>query len=567
MQYEKIFRKVISGRVKGVFMKIILNGNEVQINEPTKIVDLFDNSDYKFQAALVNNRLRELNYVVSSDAQIELLDTKNSAVSRIYQSTLRYVVLMAVRNLYPKARVIFNYSVSRSIFASVTNLGHPFLQSNLDEILKELNRLIEMDLPIERLSLTKAEAVEYFEKEGYYDKIKTLKYRKEEIVHLYSCDDYKNYMFGYMLPSTGYLKDFKLRLYTPGFIISYPRSEVKGQIPEFKDEKVFRQSLKEANIWANTGSHSTISSMNEIVESGKALEFINICEARHNQQLTQLGNKIMNNINNVKLIAVAGPSSSGKTTFTNRLRIELKSRGIDPLMISIDDFYMPAACAPKDEDGKPDLEHIDALDRALFDKVIFELIQGEYVQLPHYDFHTKTRSFREPIKLKNNQPILMEGIHALNDALTPSIPDEYKFKVYIAPICQYHIDDHNPISISDIRLIRRMVRDYQYRNTTCEKTLNQWQSVRNGEFRWIYPFQNSADFVFNSELGYELCVMKKHAIPLLEAVDSNDPNYITANRLVKFLKYFETINDKWIPCNSILREFIGDSIFYTTDTK
>ena len=548
-------------------MNIKINGKELVVDKPTKISELFDNCGYRYQAALVNNRLRELNYIISDDCEIELLDTKNSAVTRIYQSTLRYVIVMAIRNLYPNARVIFNYSVSRSIFASVTNLGHPFLQSNLDEISLELQRLIDADLPINRYSVTKDEAIQYYSSMGFNDKVKILKYRPEDTVHMYACEDYKNYMFGYMLPSTGYLKEFKLRLYTPGFLITYPRSELKGEIPEFKDEKVFRQALKDANIWANTGSHSSISSMNEIVEAGKALEFINICETRHNQQLTQLGNKIMNNINNVKLIAVAGPSSSGKTTFTNRLRIELKSRGIDPLMISIDDFYMPASSAPLDEDGKPDLEHIDALDRALFDKVIYELIQGEYVSIPHYDFHTKTRSFRDPIRLKHNQPILMEGIHALNDDLTPSISEEYKFKVYIAPTCQYHIDDHNPISISDIRLIRRMVRDYQYRNTTCEKTLTQWQSVRKGEFRWIYPYQNSADFVFNSELGYELCVMKKHAIPLLEAVKSDDPNYITANRLIKFLKYFETINDKWIPCNSILREFIGDSIFYTTDKK
>lgn len=548
-------------------MKVNINGNEITLDEKCKILDIIDNKDYKYQAALVNNRLRELNYVITNDCNIELLDTKNSAVSRIYQSTLRYVIIMAIRNLYPNARVIFNYSVSRSIFASVTNLGHPFLQSNLDEISLEMEKIIKSDLKISRYSVSKEEAIEYYSSLGYNDKVKVLKYRPEDTVHMYECNGYKNYMFGYMLPSTGYLKEYKLRLYAPGFLISYPRSELKGEIPEFKDEKVFRQSLKEANIWANTGSHSYISSMNEIVESGKALEFINICETRHNQQLTQLGNKIMNNIHNVKLIAVAGPSSSGKTTFTNRLRIELKSRGIDPLMISIDDFYMPASSAPKDEDGKPDLEHIDALDRVLFDKVIYELIQGENVSLPHYDFHTKTRSFKEPIKLKHNQPILMEGIHALNDELTPSISDEFKFKVYIAPICQYHIDDHNPISISDIRLIRRMVRDFQYRNTSCEKTLAQWQSVRKGEFRWIYPHQNAADFVFNSELGYELCVMKKHAIPLLEAIESDSPYFITANRLIKFLKYFESINDKWIPCNSILREFIGDSIFYTTDKK
>ena len=298
------------------------------------------------------------------------------------------------------------------------------------------------------------------------------------------------------------------------------------------------------------------------------MEFINICEAKHNNQLSLLGEKIFKNINKIRLICVAGPSSSGKTTFTNRLKIELKVRGIQPLMISMDDFYrVDQENYPKLLDGKPDLEHIEALDLELFDSTIFNLISGEEVALPVYDFHTGTRSFGEPIKINPNQPILIEGIHGLDDAICPSIPDEAKFKIYIAPLIQYTIDDHNPISLSDLRLVRRMVRDFKFRGTGCEKTLSTWQSVRDGEFKWIYPYQNNADYVFNSELGYELLVMSKHAIPLLEEVKNESPNYIAANRLLKFLRLFEHISDKWVPCNSILREFIGDSIFYTTDTK
>lgn len=546
-------------------MKIRINMEEKQVEQPCRIVDLFDNSDYKYMAANVNNRLRELDYIITADADIQLLDLTDAAVCRIYQSTLRYVILMAVRNIYPAAKVVFNYSVSRSIFAGVSHLGHAFMQEDLDSIAAETARLIAADYPIRRYSVSKQEASAYYKSIGSMDKVKILKYRKENTVHMYECHNYKNYMFGYMLPSTGYLKNYKLKLYAPGFLITYPRSECGGSIPKFQDERVFRATLKEANHWADTSKASYISQMNEIVEAGRALEFINICETRHNRQLAELGNKIMENIDNIKLLAVAGPSSSGKTTFTNRLRIELKSRGIDPLMISIDNFYNQPELAPLDKDGKPDFEHIDSLDRKLFNDVLYKLIQGESVALPIYDFKTKKRTFEPPVRLKHHQPILIEGIHALNDDLTPSISNEYKFKIYIAPLAQYRIDDHNPISISDIRLIRRMVRDHQYRNTDCERTLSTWQSVRNGEFRWIYPFQNNADFVFNSELSYELCVMQKHAIPLLEEVDSNSPNFITANRLLKFLKYFKPISDKWIPCNSILREFVGGSIFYTED--
>lgn len=546
-------------------MKITINGVIKEVKQPCRIVELFDNKDYKYMAANVNNRLRELDYIVPTDSEIQLLDLKDAAVSRIYQSTLRYVIIMATKNVFPKAKIVFNYSVSRSIFANVSNIGHPFMQKDLDLIMNEVHKIISVDYPIRRYSISKEDAIKYYKEIGAMDKVNILKYRKEDTVHMYECNSYKNYMFGYMLPSTGYLKTFKFKLYTPGFLIAYPRSECDGQIPVFKDEAVFRNALKEANHWADISKSSYISQMNRIVEDGRALEFINICEARHNRQLAELGSKIMENIDNIKLIAVAGPSSSGKTTFTNRLRVELKSRGIDPLMISIDNFYNTPDMVPLDENGKPDFEHIDALDRRLFNDIICKLIQGEEARLPIYDFSSTSRSYTEPIKLKHHQPILIEGIHALNDDLTPSISNESKYKIYIAPLAQYRIDDHNPISISDIRLIRRMVRDHQYRNTNCEKTLETWQSVRNGEFKWIYPFQNNADFVFNSELSYELCVMQKHAIPLLEEVKSDSPNYITANRLLKFLKYFKTIQDKWIPCNSVLREFVGGSIFYTED--
>ena len=473
---------------------------------------------------------------------------------------------MAVKRLYPFARIIFNYSVSRSIFATITNLNRPLQKSDLDKIKEELDKIISLDLPISRFSVTKEEAKAYYNEIGFNDKAKILEYRKEDTVHMYECDGYKNYMFGYMLPSTGFIKSYNLMQYAPGFIIQYPRYEANGEIPEFKDERVFKDALREANKWGNITNASYIYQMNELIEQGKALEFINLCETRHNNQFAKLGEAIAREIDRIRLIAVAGPSSSGKTTFTNRLRIQLRSLGIDPLMISIDDFYKEGTdSTPIDEFGKPDFEHIDSLDRELFDDVMYKLISGEEVSLPHYSFKDRKRHFGEPVKLSKNQPIMIEGIHALNDMLTPSIDNELKFKIYIAPQAQLHIDDHNPISITDIRLLRRMVRDNATRNTPCERTFDMWASVRRGEFRWIYPHQSTADFVFNSELSYELCVMKKHALPLLEKVPSDSPYFIQANRLIKFLKYFKDISDNWIPCNSILREFVGGSIFYTED--
>ena len=547
-------------------MKITINGKTLDVAEKIRVLDLIEGDKYQYQAARVNNRIRELNYKIPDDADVELLTLKDRESTTIYQSTLRYLIIMAIKRLYPTARVIFNYSISRAIFATIPNFNGPFRQSDLDNIQAELDKIIAADIPIVRSSVSKEEAKKYYIENGFKNKAKILEYRTENTVHMYECDGYKNYMFGYMLPSTGFIKAYRLQLYAPGFMIQYPRSELNGEIPKFKDERVLRDALRDANKWGSITKASYIYQMNRVIEQGKALEFINLCETRHNNQFVKLGEAIASEINRIRLIAIAGPSSSGKTTFTNRLKIQLRSFGIDPLMISIDDFYrVDKENTPVDEFGRPDFEHIDALDRELFDKIMYKLIAGEEVSLPHYSFKDKSRSFGEPVKLNPGQPIMIEGIHALNDMLTPSIDNELKFKVYIAPQVQLHIDDHNPIPITDVRLLRRMVRDNATRHTPCEKTLDMWSSVRKGEFQWIYPHQATADFVFNSVLSYEFCVMKKHALPLLEAVPTDSPYFIQANRLIKFLKYFKDISDNWIPCNSILREFIGGSIFYTDD--
>lgn len=547
-------------------MKITINGKTVEAAVGTRIMDLIEGDLHQYQAARVDNRIRELNYILPGDATVELLTLRDREAQSMYQSTLRYLIIMAVKRVYPAARIVFNFSVSRSIAATIANFNRPFLQSDLDKIQKELEDIIAQDLPISRYSVTKEEAKAYYNEIGFTDKASILEYRKEDTVHMYECAGYKNYMFGYMLPSTGFIQDYRLTLYAPGFIVQYPRSELKGAIPEFQDEKAFRDTLREATQWGSLTNASYIHQMNQLIEDGKALEFLNLCETRHNNQFVKLGEAIAHEIGRIRLIAVAGPSSSGKTTFTNRLKIQLRSLGIDPLMISIDDFYKDGhRNVPIDEFGKPDFEHIDSLDRELFDQVMYQLINGEETALPHYNFSTKKRTFGASVKLKPNQPIMIEGIHALNDLLTPSIDNAMKFKVYIAPQIQLHIDDHNPIPMTDIRLLRRMTRDFATRSTPCEKTFDMWASVRRGEFRWIYPHQADADFIFNSELSYELCVIKKHVLPLLENVPSDSPYFIQANRLIKFLKYFKDISDNWVPCNSILREFIGGSIFYTKD--
>lgn len=543
-------------------MKLEVFNQVLTFDKAIRLLDLLPADNTKYLAAKVNNRLRELNFKIDFDAKIEFIDLTSTDAVNIYQTSLRYLIAYAVDNLYPNARLVFNYSVSRSIFASITGIEGGVSQEVVERIDKEVKRLISLDLPISRYSISTEEAKKYYTEHHNEDKTSILAYRKEETVHMYQCQNYLNYMFGYMVPSTRYLANYIIRQYNPGFIIQYPRAEVGGVIPTFEDAPTFGKALKEANKWGSIIDGSYIAKMNKIIEEKRAVEFINLCETKHNNMLAELGMIIKNGIDDIRLIAVAGPSSSGKTTFTNRLRIELMSRGINPLMISIDDYYFGKESAPKDEDGNPDLEHINALDTKLFNSNIFDLIQGKAVTLPHFNFETGKREVGRTVQISAEQPILIEGIHALNDELTPSIPTDQKFKIYIAPQAQLHIDDHNPISITDIRLLRRIVRDFKFRNSPAIGTLSMWSSVRRGEFKWIYPYQEKANYVFNSELTYELCVMKKYALEMLRQIDRESEHFITANRLIKFLKYFKDIDEKWIPCNSILREFIGGSSFY-----
>ena len=542
-------------------IKLKINNLEVIESSKISLEELANKYGFEAYCAKVNNRIRELSYVIDKECEIKFLNLKNVDAMNVYSTSLRYLVTMAIKNIYPEARVIINYSISRSFFVEVQNIGS-MNQKVLANIKEEIDNIIENNYDIKRISMPKEEALKIYESLGYEDKANILAYRPEEYVHFYECNGFLNYMFGYMVPKTGYIKEYNLRLYDKGFILQYPRAEAGGTIPEFKDAPTFSKALRQANNWGSMINGNYVAMMNQMIEEGREVEFINLCETKHNGMLAELGTQIKNNIDSIRLIAIAGPSSSGKTTFTNRVRIELMSRGITPLMISIDDYYKSKADAPKDENGDPDLEHLEALDIELFNEQMFALINGEEVTLPIFNFQTGKREWGKTVKIDEHSPILIEGIHALNDDLTPSIPSHQKYKIYIAPQAQLHLDDHNPISITDIRLLRRMVRDKKYRNSSAEETMSMWPSVRRGEFRWIYDNQEGVNFVFNSELTYELCVMKKYALPMLEAIDNESPYFIQANRLIKFLKYFKDIPDDWIPCNSILREFIGGSSFY-----
>ena len=540
---------------------INIAGKSHKLTKKTPILNLIDNSSKEFVVAKVNNRLRELTYELSFDANVELLDLKTSDGVKVYETSFRYLLAMAFHNIYPDYQIKISYAISRSLLVSIVEPKVSMDKKMLQAVLAELDRLVAADIPFTRTVMEKEDAYKYFVEHAQVDKAGALKYRPEKVCHFYECNGYLNYMYGYMVPSTGYLSKYKLFCYDGHFIAQYPRYEKNGEIPEFNDEPTFSRVLKGAHKWAKICNAEIISKMNDHVAEDTYVDFINMNETLHNDMLHELGTKIADDIENIRLICIAGPSSSGKTTFSNRLRIELMSRGITPLRISLDMYYKDRDQIPLDEFGQKDFEHINALDVDLFNEHMSALIEGEEVELPNYQFEQGRAEKGIKTKIGPDTPIIIEGIHALNDQLSYAIPKHQKFKIYIAPQFQINIDYHNPISYTDIRLLRRIVRDKKYRGASAERTLDMWASVRRGEFKWIYPYQEGCNYVYNSALTYELCVLKKYALPALQEVKPDSPHYITANRLIKFLKYFKEMEDKWVPCNSLLREFIGGSCF------
>lgn len=540
------------------FNKTISFDKKVSLLE---LLTRFEQEDKKYICAKVNNRVRELTYEVYYDAEIEFLDLTNHEAIKIYESCLRYICAMAFKRCYPDLHIKFSYDVSRCVSIHLLNDGYNANMAMLLKIKHEMEDIINADLPFTKMVVSNKRAREIYKEVGYEDKEAILNYRPEKTVHLYECDGYLGYNYQVMVPSTGYIKDFKLRLYSPGFLMQYPRSECNGEIPEFRDASTFSRVLNEGHDWQSTVGLTSVANINKRIEDAGAVELINIGEARHYRQLTELGQLIEDDIGKIRLICIAGPSSSGKTTFANRLRIELLSRGINSIRISLDDYYKNRDDTPRLEDGSYDYESINALNIDQFNSDMFDLIAGKEVTLPRFEFTTGKSVPGRTLKISPNEPIIIEGIHALNELMTNAIPKQNKFKIFIAPVAQMNIDNHNPVSLTDLRLIRRIVRDKQFRGSSAEETLSMWPGVRQGEFKWIYQTQEGSDYVFNSFLPYELAVMKKVAQPLLENINKDSEYAPDARRLLHMLKFFVEIPEEWVPSNSLMREFLGGSCF------
>ena len=544
--------------------KITYQGKTFLKEGPITVLDIVgDTHDYF--AAYVNNRLRELTYSFDYDAEIEPLNTKSRDGKFIYESSLRFIVAMAMNRAFPTAKYNLSYNISRSIYLTITSKETIVDDAMVNKLNRTIAHIVEEDYPLVRYKLPKDEIIKTFIEHRFYHKVELFEYRPEDTAHIYECDGYYNYMYSRMVPSTGYIEKWKIFKYRDGILIQYPRPDTNGEIPEFKDAPAFRNALEKAHQQAKIIGVDSVVGINKKLEREGDIELISLSEAVHSKQLAEIGNAIEENKDNIRLICIAGPSSSGKTTFSNRLRIELLSRGIHPVSISLDDYYVNREKMPKDKDGNYDFETIDALDVELFNQNMSDLIEGKTVKLPHHNFKTNMMEEGRELHIDKNQPIIIEGIHALNERMTNKIDDNNKYKIFIAPSAQINLDNDNPLSFTDLRLLRRIVRDHQYRATSARDTMSLWDSVRRGEFKWIYHTQENADYIFNSFLAYELCALKSLAEPLLQEIDKTDEYFPIAERLLRLLKFFDPISHKWIPCNSLIREFIGGSCYENND--
>jgi len=508
-----------------------------------------------------NNKLRELHKRMKKDGTLSFVTTADSIGRKVYRRSVALVMQKAVHNLYGKKgiRVKITQSIGQGNYCELIG-DIQVTDVEIEEIKAEMLSLCEQDLPIFKESISTEDAIHLFRTLGMHDKERLFRYRRSSSVNIYDLDHYKDYFYGYMAPSTGYVKHFDIVKYQGGFVLLYPNKNTKSVEPFIPSDKLFH-SLKESAKWGETMEIDTIGALNDAVSAGRSNDIILIQEALMEQKIGQLAEEIAS-CKEKKFIMIAGPSSSGKTTFSHRLSIQLSAHGVKPHPFPLDDYYLDHDYTPLDENGEPDYERLEALDVERFNQDMNELLLGKEVETPVFNFKTgKRESEGKKIQLKENDVLVIEGIHGLNDKLSYLIPREKKFKIYISALTQLSIDEHNNLPTTDGRLIRRIVRDARTRGTSARETISMWSSVRRGEEQYIFPFQESADIMFNSALIYEIAILKIYAEPLLFSIEPDMKEYQEAKRLLKFLDYFLAMPTTTIANNSIIREFIGGSCF------
>jgi len=516
-------------------------------------------SEYPVVGAKFNNEYKNLDDLVNPEGNIELITINSKEGMKIYRRTLTYIMGMAFWYTYPQAHITVDYQLSNSMYCTIDNME--VTVEMLESVKAKMREIIEKDLKIEKRAMTREEAQNFFEKNNTSKGRLQFDLEEKQDINMHFCGDYFNYIYETIATHTGATQIFDLQKYSYGFLLRYPTSDNVKTLPEFKETKKLLWALQEYETIYKVLNVGTVYRLNKTVKENKIKDLILLSEALHEKKISQIADKVAAK-KGVKMILIAGPSSSGKTTFAQRLGIQLRINGLKPVTISVDNYFVERQDTPRNEKGEYDFECIEAIDTDLFNKHLIALLNGEEVEMPEFNFHTGTKEYKgKKLKLNEDEVLVIEGIHCLNDKLTERIPKEQKYKIYISALTVLNMDHYNRISTTDTRLVRRIVRDNQFRGYTAAQTISTWNNVNIGEVKNIFPFQEDADSIFNTSLIYELGVLKEEAEPLLKNITNDQPQYAEAQRLLEILRYFEPISKDIVPSHSLLKEFLGGSDF------
>ena len=549
-------------------IRITVNGEEREYPRQTSFLDIAREYQPQFEddilLVMADNRLRELHKQLKEPCELSFITARDSSGMKTYQRSVLLLMIKAVYDVcgHDQVRnVRVNFSLGAGLYCTL-EADTSLTQELLDRIKARMQELVERKIPIMKRSVNTDDAIRLFGMHGMYDKERLFRYRMVSKVNIYSINEFEDYYYGYMVNDTGYLKYFDLYLYDEGFVLQLPTRHAPKKVPSANPHEKLFHVLKESEKWGEMLKIGTVGSLNDRITKGEINDLILVQEALQEHKMSEIGKEICARPEK-KFVMIAGPSSSGKTTFAHRLSIQLTAQGLTPHPISIDDYFLNRDKTPLDSDGKPNYECLEALDVRQFNQDMNDLLEGRQIELPTFNFKTGKREYRgRTLQLGAGDVLVIEGIHGLNDKLSPTLPRDSKYKIYISALTQLNIDEHNRIPSTDGRLIRRLVRDYRTRGTSADATINMWASVRRGEEENIFPYQEEADVMFNSALIYELAVLKQYAQPILFGIPRESEEYVEAKRLLKFLDYFIGVGTEHIPKNSILREFVGGSCFY-----
>ena len=541
------------------------NKKSQKVEIGSTLFDVFSSFDLKMThgpvSARVNNKVEGMHYRVYNSKDVEFLDMNSASGSRAYTRTLFFVLCKAVQDIYPNTDVVIDIPVSNGFYVDI-RLGRPVVDEDVNILRRRMQEIIDSKMPIRRFTVPTEEAIALFQEKGDVEKVKLLRTSGSIYTTYYKIGEYVDYYYGTLLTNTSQLYLFGLEKYYDGMLLRIPSVSNPDELGEMTQQDKMFDIFKEHHRWQEILGIRTVGDFNQAVDAGHATDIINISEALQEKKLANIAEEIASR-KGVKLVLLAGPSSSGKTTSCKRLSIQLAVNGLKPLQISLDDYFVDRDKTPKDENGEFDFESIYALNLDLLNEQFNALFRGEEVELPKYDFPSgKSVKSGKKLKLEPNNVLVVEGIHALNPELTAHVPEEQIFRVYASALTTILLDNHNYIPTTDNRLLRRIIRDYKYRGVSAQETIRRWPSVRSGENKWIFPFQENADAMLNTAMLYELSVLKMQAEPLLQQVPENCEEFAEAYRLLKFLKYFKGIPYNNLPPTSLLREFLGGSSFH-----